>query len=124
MEAAQQTMTTPLAHPQEPQWDAGYGVGYSGHHESGSYYPSHGYPQPSPRAGNSTSTRYSDWYAPLERYVSYGVDQAERVVEGIERIERRMDNFAHVQMDMQASIDSQTSMMHDLFSHFRINPNV
>jgi hypothetical protein len=60
----------------------------------------------------------------LERYVSYGVDQAERMVEGIERIERWMDNFAHVQMDMQASINSQTSMMHDLFGHFRINPNV
>jgi hypothetical protein len=25
-----------------------------------------------------------------------------------------MDDFAHVQMEMQASIDSQTSMMHDL----------
>jgi hypothetical protein len=24
-----------------------------------------------------------------------------------------MDDFAHVQMEMQASIDSQTSMMHD-----------
>jgi hypothetical protein len=32
-----------------------------------------------------------------------------------------MDGFAHVQMEMQASIDSQTSMMHDLFSHFGIN---
>jgi hypothetical protein len=26
MEAAQQTTTTPQAHPQEPQWDTGYGV--------------------------------------------------------------------------------------------------
>jgi hypothetical protein len=32
-----------------------------------------------------------------------------------------MDDFAHVQTEMQASIDSQTSMMHDLFGHFRIN---
>jgi hypothetical protein len=49
METAQQTMTTPQAHPQEPQWDhpTRYGGGYSGHHESGSYYPSHGYPEPS-----------------------------------------------------------------------------
>jgi hypothetical protein len=47
MEAAQQTMTPPQSHPQEPQWDTGYGGGYSGHHESGSYYPSHGYPEPS-----------------------------------------------------------------------------
>jgi hypothetical protein len=47
VEAAQQTTTTPQAHPQEPQWDTGYGGGYSGHHEGGSYYPSHGYPEPS-----------------------------------------------------------------------------
>jgi hypothetical protein len=32
-----------------------------------------------------------------------------------------MDDFAHVEMKMQASIESQTSMMHDLFGHFRIN---
>jgi hypothetical protein len=34
-----------------------------------------------------------------------------------------MDDFAHMQTEMQASIDSQTSMMHDLFSHFEINPD-
>jgi hypothetical protein len=34
-----------------------------------------------------------------------------------------MDDFAHVQMEMQASIDLQTSMMHDLFGHFGINPD-
>jgi hypothetical protein len=32
-----------------------------------------------------------------------------------------MDDFAHMQMEMQASIESQTSMMHDLFGHFGIN---
>jgi hypothetical protein len=32
-----------------------------------------------------------------------------------------MDDFADVQIEMQASIDSQTSMMHDLFGHFKIN---
>jgi hypothetical protein len=32
-----------------------------------------------------------------------------------------MDEFAHVQMEMQASIDSPISMMHDLFGHFGIN---
>jgi hypothetical protein len=32
-----------------------------------------------------------------------------------------MDDFASVQTEMQASIDSQTSMMHDLFGHFGIN---
>jgi hypothetical protein len=74
MEAAQQTTTTLQAHPQEPQWDTGYGVGYSGHHEGSSYYPSHGYPEPSLRARTSDSTMYPDWYTPLERYISYGVD--------------------------------------------------
>jgi hypothetical protein len=83
MEAEQQTMTTPYAHPQEPQWDTGYGGGYSGYHEGGSYYPSHGYRESSLQAGSSASAMYPNWYAPLERYVSYGVDQAERVVEGI-----------------------------------------
>jgi hypothetical protein len=32
-------------------------------------------------------------------------------VEGIGRLEHWMDDFAHVQTEMQASIDSQTSMM-------------
>jgi hypothetical protein len=122
MEVAQQTTTTPQAHPQEPQWDTGYGGGYSGHHESGSYYPAHGYPEPSLRAGTSTFARYLDWYTPFEQYVSYGVDQAERMVEGIGRLERWINDFTHLQTEMQASIDSQISMMHDLFSHFRINP--
>jgi hypothetical protein len=45
------------------------------------------------------------------------------VVEGIKWLKRQMDDFAHVQMKMQASIHSQTSMMHDLFGHFRINPD-
>jgi hypothetical protein len=57
------------------------------------------------------------------RYASYGVDQAERIVEGIRWLEQRMDDFAHMQTEMQASIDSQTSMMHDLFGHFGINPD-
>jgi hypothetical protein len=47
IEAAQQTMTTPQARPQEPQWDTGYGGGYLGYHDDGSYYPSQGYPEPS-----------------------------------------------------------------------------
>jgi hypothetical protein len=105
MEAAQQAMNTPQTHPQEPQWDTGYGGGYSGYHE-GSYYPSHGYPVPSLRAGTSASTRYPDWYAPLERYVGYGADQADHTVEVIERLKQWMDDFATVQTIMQASIDS------------------
>jgi hypothetical protein len=50
---------------------------------------------PSLRARTSTSARYPDWYTPLERYVSYVVDQAKCTVEGIGRLERRMDDFAH-----------------------------
>jgi hypothetical protein len=34
-----------------------------------------------------------------------------------------MDDFADVQTEMQASIDSLTSMMHDLVGHFGINPD-
>jgi hypothetical protein len=34
-----------------------------------------------------------------------------------------MDDFATVQVKMQAFIDSQTSMMHDLFGHLGINPD-
>jgi hypothetical protein len=33
-----------------------------------------------------------------------------------------MDDFAIMQTEMQASINSQTSMMYDLFDHFKINP--
>jgi hypothetical protein len=71
------------AHPQEPQWDTGYGGGYSGYYDRGSNYPSQGYPEPSLWARTFASARYPDWYAHLERYVSYGVDQAEHAVERI-----------------------------------------
>jgi hypothetical protein len=96
MEAAQQATTTLQAHPHEPQWDTGYEGVYLGYHEGDSYYPSHSYPEPSLRARTSTFARYPHWDAPLERYVSYGVDQAERVVEGIGGLERWMDDFATV----------------------------
>jgi hypothetical protein len=58
----------------------------------------------------------------LEWYISYGVDQSECVLQGIGQLEHQMDDFAHVQMEMQASIGSQISMMHDLFGHFGSNP--
>jgi hypothetical protein len=45
------------------------------------------------------------------------------MVEGIGQLEHQMDGIAHEQMEMQASINSQTSMMHDLFVHFGINPD-
>jgi hypothetical protein len=32
-----------------------------------------------------------------------------------------MDDFTTVQTEMQAFIDSQTSMIYDLFDHFEIN---
>jgi rubredoxin len=83
METAQQATTTPQAHPQESQWDTGYGGGYSDHHEGSIYYPSHGYPESSLRAGTSAFARYPDWYTPLEQYANYGADQVERTVEGI-----------------------------------------
>jgi hypothetical protein len=35
MEAAQQATTTLQAHPQETQWDTGYGGGYLGYYEGG-----------------------------------------------------------------------------------------
>jgi hypothetical protein len=86
--------------PLGAQWDIEYRGGYSGHHESGSYYPSHSYSEPSLRAGTSTSTRYPDWYTHLERYGSYEVDQAEHTVEGIRQLKHQMDDFAHAQMEM------------------------
>jgi hypothetical protein len=106
MEAAQQTMTTPQAHPQEPQWDTGYGGGYSGHHEGGGYYPSHSYPTPSLQARTSAFAMYPDWYAHLDWYTGYEVDQAERAVEEIAQLKQWMDYFAHMQTEMQASINS------------------
>jgi hypothetical protein len=69
-------------------------------------YPSHGYPEPSLQVETSASARYPDWYTPLERHVSYEADQAEHAVEGIRRLEQWMDDFATVQMKMQASINS------------------
>jgi hypothetical protein len=62
--------------------------GYSSYHEGGSYYPSQGYPEPSLQAKTFASIRYHDWYATLDRYVSYGVDQAAHAVEGIRQLER------------------------------------
>jgi hypothetical protein len=47
----------------------------------------------------------------------------ENSTEGAGQLERWMDDFATVQMEMQASIDSQTSIKHNLFGHFGINPD-
>jgi hypothetical protein len=45
------------------------------------------------------------------------------MVEGIGLLEHQMDDFAFAQTERQASIDSHTSLMHDLFGHFGINPD-
>jgi hypothetical protein len=50
---------------------------------------------------------------------SFGLLVGENSTEGIAQLERWMDNFATVQTEMQASLDSQTGMTHDLFGHFR-----
>jgi hypothetical protein len=47
-----------------------------------------------------------------------GLLVGENSTEGIGRLERWMDDFTTVQTEMQASIDSQTNMMHDLFGDF------
>jgi hypothetical protein len=54
---------------------------------------------------------------------SFGLLVGENSTEGIGWLQRRTDDFATVQIEMQASIDSQTSMMDDIFGHFRINPD-
>jgi hypothetical protein len=88
------------------QWDTGYGSGLLGYQEGGSSYYPHSNPGPSHGAGTSASAEFSHWYYPLERYINYGVDQAEHAVEGIRRIESRMDEFERVQTEIQASINS------------------
>jgi hypothetical protein len=85
METAQQDTTEPHAYSQQPQWDTRYEGGhseYQGSSSSYSYYP-HGPSRLSHGAGISASAQYPNWYYPLERYISYGADQAERVMEGV-----------------------------------------
>jgi hypothetical protein len=68
-----------------------------------------------------TCSRGLEWVKSLPS--SSGLLVGENSTEGIGRLEWRMDDFTHVQMEMQVSIDSQTSMMHDFFSCFGINPD-
>jgi hypothetical protein len=75
---------------------------YSKYQEGGSSYYPHGSPGLSYGAGTSTSARYPDWYYPLKRYISYGVDQAEWAVEGIRRMEHTLEEFVHVQMELRS----------------------
>ena len=55
--------------------------------------------------------------------MSYVVDQAERAVEGVGRIDQRMEEHAHIQTDLRSSIDSQTEALHSLFRHLGFDPN-
>jgi hypothetical protein len=68
-----------------------------------------------------TCSRGLEWMKSLP--LSSGLLVGENSTDGIKRLKWRMDDFAHVQIEMQAPIDSQTSMMHNLFDHFGINPD-
>jgi hypothetical protein len=100
-----------------------YGSGLLGYQEDGSSYYLHNTPRPRHGAGTSASAEFPHWYYPFERYINYGVDQAEHMVDGIRQIESRMDEFESVQMEIHASIDSQIIMLHNLFNHFGIDPS-
>jgi hypothetical protein len=81
MEATQQTTTTLQAHPQEAQWVTRYGVAtwvtMRVITTPITLTPSLAFePEPPPLLGTLTGM--------LEQYVSYGVDQVERTMEGIE----------------------------------------
>jgi hypothetical protein len=116
MEAAQQDTTESQAYPQQPQWDTGYEGGYSEYQGgSSSYYP-HGIFGLKHRVGTSASTRYPNWYYPLERYVSYGADQAKRTVQGVGWLQ-------HTVEEHRSSVDSQTDMINSLFGHLGFDPN-
>jgi hypothetical protein len=49
------------------------------------------------------------------------VDQVESTVEEIRRIDSKMDEFKHMQMDIHTPINSWTGMLHNLFDHFGID---
>jgi hypothetical protein len=81
MEAAQQTTTTLQAHPQDAQWVSGYGVATRVTMRvittPFTVTPSLAFePEPPPLLGTLTGM--------LEQYISYGVVQVERTMEGIE----------------------------------------
>jgi hypothetical protein len=116
MEAIQQDTTEPHAYPQQPQWDTVYEGGYSEYQGgSSSYYP-HGPSGLSHGVRTSASVRYPNWYYPLERYISYGVDQAQWAVEGVGRLDRTVG-------ELRSSVDSLTDMINSLFGHLGFDPN-
>jgi hypothetical protein len=93
-----------------------YQGGGSAYHPHNIHGASHG-------VGTSTTAEIPHWYYYLERYVRYGVDQAQCAVEGIGRVKCMWDEFEHVQTEMHASIDSQTNMVHSILDHFGIDPD-
>jgi hypothetical protein len=112
-------MTTPQAHPQEPRWDTGYGVATRVTIRVVVTTPftvtlsQASEPEPPPLPGSQTGTLLWSGTSVMELTRLSG--QWKGPVE--------MDDFAHAQIEMQDSIDSQTNMMHDLFGHFGINHN-
>jgi hypothetical protein len=92
--------------PSHPQWDTGYGSSLLGYQEGGSSYYAHDTTGPSHGAKTYASTEFPHWYYPLERYISYRVDQVQCTVEGVGWIESKMDEFERTQTEVHASIDS------------------
>jgi hypothetical protein len=116
LEATRQTLP-------QPQWDTGYRSDILEYQGGGRANHPHDILGPSHGVGTSATAEIPHWYYPLERYLSYGVDQAQHAVEGIGWVEHKLDEFKHMQMKMHTSIDSQTSMLHIIFDHFGIDPN-
>jgi hypothetical protein len=116
MEAVKQDSTEPHSYLQQSQWDTGYEGGYLEYQGcSSSYYP-HGSFGLSHGAETSTPAWYPDWYYPLERYITYGADQAQWVVEGVGQLNRTVG-------ELRSSIDSQTDMTNSLFGRLGFDPN-
>jgi hypothetical protein len=85
------------------------------HGGSSSYYP-HGSFRLSHGVGTSVFAQYPDWYYPLERYSSYGANQAERAVEGVGQLE-------HLVGELCSFVDSQSDMINDLFGRLGFDSN-
>jgi hypothetical protein len=115
-------MTTPQAHPLEPNGTLGMGVATRVTMRVVVTIPLTvtpslaSEPEPLPLLGTQTVTLL--WNGTLVT----GLTRPSARWKGLDN-KQQMDDFAYVQTEMQAFIDSQTSMMHDLFGHFEINPD-
>jgi hypothetical protein len=99
LEEAQQGTIEPHAYPQQPQWNIGYEGGYSEYQGGSCSYYLHGLSGLSHGTGTSAYTRFPEWYYSLESYITYGANQAERVVEGVGRLK-------HTMGELRSSVDS------------------